>query len=109
MTTHSSTPSGTFPGDGAHFSSVNDNAQPYSDQRQSQCGRTVCEVEELPPPPLAEPLISEAELARRVGLPVDVLIRHRNAGFLRGYRLRGQWRFSRQQMDDYVASLVGMS
>lgn len=92
---------------GGHLHFSNDNERLASTREQPRAA--ACEVEELPPPPLAEPLISEAELAKRVGLPVDMLIRDRNAGLLRGYRLRGQWRFSRQQVDDYIASLSGMS
>lgn len=60
-------------------------------------------VEQLPPPALCVPLISNSALAARLGTSTDTLARERRDGRLVGHRIRGQWRYTQQQFDDYLA------
>ncbi len=61
------------------------------------------QVEQLPPPALDVPLISNAALAAWLGTSTDTLARERKDERLFGHRIRGQWRYTQQQVDDYLA------
>jgi hypothetical protein len=62
-------------------------------------------VEERSAPPLGEPLVSNEELARRLGVSIDTLAEERAQDRLDGYRFHGEWRYSRQQIDAYLEAL----
>ena len=64
-------------------------------------------VEERSAPPLGEPLVSNDELARRLGVSTDILARERAQDRLDGYRIHGQWRYSRGQTDSYLRCVHG--
>jgi hypothetical protein len=59
-------------------------------------------IDERSAPPLSEPLISHDELARRLGISTDNLAEERVRGRVDGYRIRGQWRYARWQIDIYL-------
>lgn len=59
-------------------------------------------VEERSAPPFGVPLVSNDELARRLGVGTDTLARERAQGRLDGYRFHGEWRYSRRQIDTYL-------
>lgn len=49
-----------------------------------------------------EPFHSQAELALRLGVSIATLARARKKGLLMGHLIGGQWRFSEQQIADYL-------
>jgi excisionase family DNA binding protein len=51
---------------------------------------------------LRRPLVSQLALAERLGVSVATLARARKKGLLTGYRVGGQWRYSEQQIADYL-------
>lgn len=48
------------------------------------------------------PLVSQAALADRLDVSIATLARARKQGVLNGYRVGGQWRYSEQQIADYL-------
>lgn len=52
--------------------------------------------------PQTEPFISQADLACRLNVSIATLARARKKGRLVGNRIEGQWRFSEQQIADYL-------
>lgn len=48
------------------------------------------------------PLVSQAALAERLVVSVATLARARKKGLLSGYRVGGQWRYSEEQIADYL-------
>jgi hypothetical protein len=54
------------------------------------------------PTPSGGKLSSQADLADRLDVSIATLARARKQGFLCGYRVGGQWRYSEQQIADYL-------
>lgn len=48
-----------------------------------------------------DPIYSQADLAKRLGVCVETIARARKRGRLIGHLIEGQWRFSDQQFADY--------
>ena len=52
--------------------------------------------------PQTEPFISQANLADRLNVSIATLARARKKDLLHGHLIGGQWRFSKQQIFDYL-------
>ena len=84
----------------------NDNSEPQVRDAVVPAWPTIKEqaapTDALAPTPSGRKLSSQADLAERLNVSIATLARARKKGRLVGHLIEGQWRFTEQQIADYL-------